>query len=94
MGRDQKKVIGDVNEFKAVIKFLKEVYMVFKNVSGTGPIDLVLVHQETGEIRKIDVKTTSYRQSWKPGTRIHRQRTKEQVRLGVEFQFLDKDEDV
>ena len=94
MGRDPKKVTGDVNEFKAVIKFLKEGYMVFKNVSGTGPIDLVLVHQKTGEIRKIDVKTTSYRQTWKPGTRIHRQRSKEQVRLGVEFQFLDKDEDV
>ena len=94
MGRDQKKVTGDVNEFRAVIKFLQEGYMVFKNVSGAGPIDLVLVHQGTGEVRKIDVKTTSYRQSWKPGTRIHRQRTKEQVRLGVEFQFLDKDEDV
>ena len=94
MGRDPKKVVGDVNEFRAVIKFLQEGYMVFKNVSGAGPIDLVLVHQETGEVRKIDVKTTSYRQTWKPGTRIHRQRSKEQVRLGVEFQFLDKDEDV
>ena len=94
MGRDQKKVIGDVNEHRAVIKFLQEGYMVFKNVSGAGPIDLVLVHQGTGEVRKIDVKTTSYRQTWKPGTRIHRQRSKEQVRLGVEFEFLDKDEDV
>ena len=94
MGRDPKKVTGDVSEFRAVIKFLKEGYMVFKNVSGTGPIDMVLIHQETGEIRKIDVKTTSYRQSWKPGTRIHRQRTKEQIRLGVEYEFLDKDEDV
>ena len=94
MGRDQKKVTGDVNEHRAVIKFLQEGYMVFKNVSGAGRIDLVLVHQETGEVRKIDVKTTSYRQTWKPGTRIHRQRSKEQVRLGVEFQFLDKDEDV
>jgi len=94
MGRDQKKVTGDVNEFRAVIKFLKEGYMVFKNVSGTGPIDLVLVHQETGEVRKIDVKTTSYRQSWKPGTRIARQRTPEQIRLKVEYEFLDKDEDV
>ena len=94
MGRDPKKVTGDVSEFRAVIKFLKEGYMVFKNVSGTGPIDMVLIHQETGEIRKIDVKTTSYRQSWKPGTRICRQRTKEQIKLGVEFEFLDKDEDV
>ena len=94
MGRDPKKVIGDVSEHRAIIKFLKEGYMVFKNVSGTGPIDMVLVHQKTGEIRKIDVKTTSYRQSWKPGTRICRQRTKEQIRLGVEFEFLDKDENV
>ena len=94
MGRDKRKVTGDVNEFKAVIKFLQEGYMVFKNVSGAGPIDLVLVHQETGEMRKIDVKTNSYRQSWKPGTRIHRQRSKEQVRLKVEFEFIDKDEDV
>ena len=94
MGRDQKKVIGDVNEFKAVIKFLKEGYMVFKNVSGTGPIDLVLVHQETGEMRKIDVKTTSYRQTWKPGTKIHRQRTPEQIKLKVEHVFMEKDDDV
>jgi len=94
MGRDKRKVTGDVNEFRAVIKFLQEGYMVFKNVSGAGPIDLVLVHQETGEVRKIDVKTTSYRKSWKPGTRIHRQRSKEQVRLKVEFEFIDKDEDV
>ena len=94
MGRDPKKVTGDVNEFRAVIKFLQEGYMVFKNVSGTGPIDLVLVHQETGEVRKIDVKTTSYRQSWKPGTRIARQPTPEQVKLKVEYEFLDKDEDV
>ena len=94
MGRDKRKVTGDVNEFKAVIKFLQEGYMVFKNVSGAGPIDLVLVHQETGEVRKIDVKTTSYRQTWRPGTKICRQRTPEQVRLKVEYEFIEKDDDV
>ena len=93
MGRDQKKVTGDVNEFKAVIKFLKEGYMVFKNVSGAGPIDLVIVHQETGEVRKIDVKTIAYRKSWAPNTKIARQRTPAQVKLGVEFEFVDKDDD-
>ena len=91
MGRDKQK-IGDVSEFKAVIKFLEEGYWVFRNVQGTGPIDMVLVHQKTGEIRKIDVKTTSYRQSWKPGTKICRQRTPEQVKLGVEYQFMEKDD--
>ena len=91
MGRDKQK-IGDVNEFKAVIKFLGEEYWVFRNVQGTGPIDMVLVHQKTGNVRKIDVKTNSYRQSWKPGTRICRQRAKEQIKLGVELEFFDKDE--
>tara|TARA_Y100001951_G_scaffold48957_1_gene38589 strand:+ start:285 stop:566 length:282 start_codon:yes stop_codon:yes gene_type:complete len=93
MGRDPKKVLGDINEFKAIIKFLNEGYMVFKNVSGTGPIDLVLVHQETGEMRKIDVKTITYRKSWAPNTKIARQRSKEQVRLGVEFEFMDREDD-
>ena len=55
---------------------------------------MVLVHRETGEVRKIDVKTTSYRQSWKPGTRIARQRTPEQVKLKVEYEFIEKDDDV
>jgi len=55
---------------------------------------MVLVHEETGEVRKIDVKTTNYRQSWKPGTKIHRQRTPEQIKLKVEYEFIDKDEDV
>jgi len=31
MGRDKQK-IGDVSEFKAVIKFLQEGYWVFRNV--------------------------------------------------------------
>ena len=91
MGRDKQK-IGDISEFKAVIKFLQEGYWVFRNVQGSGPIDMVLVHKETGEVRKIDVKTTSYCKSWKPGTRICRQRTPEQVKLKVEYEFMEKDD--
>ena len=93
MGRDKQKV-GDVNELKATIKFLKEGYWVFRNVSPKGPIDMVIVNEKTGEVRKIDVKTTNYRQSWKPGTKIHRQRTLEQVKLKVEYVFMEKDDDV
>ena len=91
MGRDKQK-IGDISEHKAAIMFMKEGYWVFRNVSPKGPIDMVLVHEKTGDVRKIDVKTNSYRQSWKPGTRICRQRTKEQIKLGVELEFFDKDE--
>jgi hypothetical protein len=91
MGRDTQK-IGDVNELRAAIKFLKEGYYVFKNISLKGPIDMVIVDEKTGEVRKIDVKTNSYRVTWRPGTRIARQLSKEQERLGVEFVFLDKEE--
>ena len=91
MGRVKQK-IGDINEHRAIIKFLKEGYWVFKNISSVGPIDMVLVHEKTGEIRKIDVKTNSYRRSWKPGTKIYRQRTEEQVKLGIELIFFDKEE--
>lgn len=90
MGRST-QTIGDINEHKAIIKFLKEGYWVFKNVSVKGPIDMVLIHEKTGEVRKIDVKTTSYRLSWKPGTRISRQLSKIQKKLGVELLYLDKD---
>ena len=90
MGRST-QTIGDINEHKAIIKFLKEGYWVFKNVSVKGPIDMVLIHEETGVVRKIDVKTTSYRLSWKPGTRISRQLSKIQKKLGVELLYLDKD---
>jgi len=90
MGRDTQK-IGDINELRAVIKFLKEGYYVFKNISLKGPIDMVLVDQKTGKVRKIDVKTNCYRLTWRPGTRISRVLSKEQKRLGVEFLFLDKE---
>lgn len=90
MGRST-QTIGDINEHKAIIKFLKEGYWVFKNISVKGPIDMVLIHEKTGEIRKIDVKTTSYRLSWRPGTRISRQLSDLQKKLGVELVYLDKD---
>jgi len=90
MGRDSQK-IGDINEHKAIIKFLEEGYYVFHNISRKGPIDMVLVHEKTGEVRKIDVKTNSYRQSYKPTTRRIRTPSKEQIKLGVEYEYIDKD---
>ncbi len=90
MGRDKQKV-GDVNELKATIKFLKEGYWVFRNVSPKGPIDMVIVNEETGEVRLIDVKTNSYREAYKK-TKRRKKLTEEQEKLGVEFVYLDKDE--
>ena len=52
MGRDKQK-IGDVNEFKAVIKFLQEGYWVFRNVQGTGITD----QGSDGEYRRVKSTT-------------------------------------
>ena len=62
---------GDWAEFMAAAIFRKEGYFVFMKMGG--PIDLVLVHQNTGETRYIDVKYKNTRQNTKTkGTRINR----------------------
>ena len=45
---------GDWAEYIAAAHFRKEGYLVFMKMSG--PIDLMLVHQDTGETRYVDVK--------------------------------------
>ena len=62
---------GDTCELFAAAYFRKLGYLVFPKTSG--PIDLVLVHQETGETRYIDVKYKNTRRGTKTkGWRINR----------------------
>ena len=62
---------GDWCELIAAAHFRKNNYFVFTRMSG--PIDLVLVHQDTGETRYIDVKYKNTRQGTKTkGRRINR----------------------
>tara|TARA_R110000765_G_scaffold20767_2_gene53733 strand:- start:146 stop:571 length:426 start_codon:yes stop_codon:yes gene_type:complete len=62
---------GDWCELMAAAYFRKNNYFVFNKMSG--PIDLVMVHQETGETRYVDVKYKNTRQGTKSqGTRINR----------------------
>ena len=62
---------GDWCELIAAAHFRKENYYIFYKMSG--PIDLVLVHQHTGETRYIDVKYKNTRQGMKTkGRRINR----------------------
>ncbi len=62
---------GDTCELFAAAYFRKLGYLVFHKMSG--PIDLVLVHQETGETRCVDVKYKNTRQGTKTmGRRINR----------------------
>ena len=51
---------GDWCEYIAAAHFRKEGYLVFHKMSG--PIDMVLVHQDTGETRYVDVKYKNTRQ--------------------------------
>ena len=62
---------GDWCELIAAAHFRKDNYLVFSRMSG--PIDMVLVHQDTGETRYIDVKYKNTRQGMKTrGRRINR----------------------
>ena len=62
---------GDWCELIAAAYFRKNNYHVFPRISG--PIDLVLVHQLTGETRYIDVKYKNTRKAMKTkGRRINR----------------------
>lgn len=47
---------GAAFEYEAILWALYEDYEVFKNVVPEGPVDLVLVNKETGEITLVDVK--------------------------------------
>jgi len=62
---------GDWCECIAAGHFRKEGYLVFMKMSG--PIDMVLVHQDTGETRYVDVKYKNTRKTMKSkGKRINR----------------------
>jgi hypothetical protein len=54
-----KKHRGAHSELSAVLYFLERGYEVFRNVSAHGPADLIIWNPETGEMRKLDIKTAS-----------------------------------
>ena len=74
----------------AVLHLIDKGYFVFKNLYGVGPADLIAIN-EKGAVEIYDVKSESYRKTWKPGTRIFRRLTQEQKRLKMKFIFVGKD---
>ena len=74
----------------AILHLIEKGYFVFKNLYGVGPPDLIAIN-EKGAVEIFDVKTESYRKTWKPGTRICRKLTQEQKKLKMKFIFVDKD---
>ena len=49
--------MGDITEHKAEVWLLEQGYEVFRNISATGPADIVIFDSETGEHTKIDIKS-------------------------------------
>ena len=81
---------GMKSEQIAILYLIEKGYFVFKNLYGVGPADLIAIN-EKGALEIFDVKTESYRKTWKPGTRICRRLTQEQKKLKMKFIFVDKD---
>ena len=81
---------GMQSEQIAILHLIEKGYFVFKNLYGVGPADLIAIN-EKGAVEIFDVKTESYRKTWKPGTRVCRRLTQEQKKLKMKFIFVDKD---
>ena len=81
---------GMLAEQMAIQFLLQKGFFVFKNLYGVGPADLIAIN-EKGVVEIFDVKTVSYRKTWKPGTRIPRVLSLEQKKLKMKFIFVDKD---
>jgi len=81
---------GTLSELTVSQDLIREGYDVFWNIEGSGPVDLVAVHKDTGTIRLIDVKSVSHVQS--TGRKLNRYLTPTQKRIGVEIIEVDLNE--
>ena len=81
---------GMQSEQIAILYLIEKGFFVFKNLYGVGPADLIAIN-EKGAVEIYDVKSESYRKTWKPGTRICRKLTQEQKKLKMKFIFVERD---
>tara|TARA_R100000656_G_scaffold91045_1_gene66213 strand:+ start:199 stop:582 length:384 start_codon:yes stop_codon:yes gene_type:complete len=51
---------GNITEYLAIIRFLKEGYNVYKNVESHGQIDLIVESRKTRKLLRVDVKALNY----------------------------------
>ena len=86
----EKHIKGDRAELIAAEYFINLGYSVHKNLSGHGPIDMVLIDEDgTGDVILIDVKAVSLRT--KNGWKVNRTPTKKQQELDVQLIFVNLD---
>jgi len=79
---------GLISEDYASIWLTKNNYYIFNRKQEGCPIDIVGIHKDTGRVIKLDVKSVSYRKTWKPGSIIHRKTTDYQKQLGVKLLYV------
>ena len=89
---DMTKVMkGQRSEFMAAAWLISINYLVYVKTQDNDPMDLVAIHRNTGDVLKIDVKSVSFKKTWKPGTRICRVPSKYQKQLGVIILYVYPD---
>jgi hypothetical protein len=87
---------GLIAEHQAIIDLTNQGYYVALATNPQSPFDLVAV-DEDGNIRLIDVKTTSYRKrfrnkNWdKKSYKIYRSPTAKQKKLNIELMMVDNE---
>ena len=89
--RFSKIMKGQHSEFIAAGWLVKQNYLVYFKTQDNDPMDLVAVGRDTGNVLKIDVKSVSFRKTWKPGTRICRVTTPYQKQLGIIILYVYPD---
>ena len=82
-----KVVKGTSAEYAGISWLLKQGYHVFKNVHGTGFIDVVIFNGK--ELIGIDIKSETFRK--RNGQMIYRKPTSKQDEYGVKLLFVKKD---
>ena len=86
-----KIIKGQHSEFVAAGWLVKNNYLVYLKTQDNAPMDIVAVERSTGDVLKIDVKSVSFRKTWKPGTRICRVPSKYQKQLGIKILYVYED---
>ena len=85
-----KHIKGNRAELIAAEHFMNLGYSVHRNMSGHGPVDLVLIDEDgMGDVILIDVKALSLRT--KNGWKVNRTPTKKQQELDVQLIFVNLD---
>ena len=86
----EKHIKGDRAELIAAEYFMGLGYSVHRNMSGHGPVDMVLIDEDgMGDVILVDVKALSLRT--KNGWKVNRNLTKKQKELDVQLIFVDLD---